>query len=333
MFFFDRVDRQPEDVMINRDLTGSSRGRAVVSASIPLLLAMALVSCGEGGKVSLSTYFKDPNGETIKAALKTNIPLAYSASVAMSAVTGSMPANASTTNVCSFPDPCTAVVTIQDDDSAMPLRLGNFGTIHVYGYWTSSDEAIMTVVFGSDAGSSLFPVHDINLVPVSRTGRTLRLVYTDIDVNQTFKDPATLQQPEIDNILTKLTITASPDASQNMNMDAWVIETDTAGTAAVSDDTYTLSGAGIYFNASQQAAALHQLAMAQVVMASDCALNPTSSGAAVIQEIDSRSANSMLGQAVFGFHSACDGSAQVLVGNGNYLLSTGKSIPLHLNTP
>ena len=311
----------------------SIRDHGIVSCiGLVLFVVLSVAGCGSGsGSNGGTSYsFKDPSGQPVKAVLKTTVPLAYAASVAMAAVTGTVPSNASTTGTCSS-YPCSARVTITDNDSSMPLRLGDFGTITVYGYWTSPNDAILTVAFGNDAGSSPFPVHDIAVFPVSKSANKLTIVYASIDINATVQDPGTLPKTEIDLAFLKLNITPSTDAHQNVNLDAWVVQTDDKNTTDVADDTYSISGGGEYIETSAGSASVLQLGMATVVMGPGCDLNP-GSGFAVQNELASASSDLVLATAVLSFHSSCNGRASVDVGIGNYFPSTGTTIPLNLNT-
>lgn len=297
-------------------------------------LIAAVAGCSSGGSNDTHYSFKDPSGEPIKAVVRTTVPLAYAASVAMSSVTGSLPPNADviSTNCTTTPAGCYAVITITDDNSSVPLQLTT-GMITVLGYWFSPTDAILTVSFSGDAGSALFPVHNISLFPVSKVGSSLKIVYANIDVNATtVKDPADLKPEEINAAFLKLKLTASSEASANVNMDAWVIDRNDRNTPDVSDDTYSISGGGQYIDASSGSVSVLQLGMANVVMGPDCALNPNA-GFAVLNELTTASSNMVIATALLSFHSSCDGNAKVVGATGNYLLANGKSIPLNLNNP
>jgi hypothetical protein len=298
-------------------------------------LIVAVASCGSG---SIPHYsFKDPSAEPIKAAIRTTVPLAYAASVAMSSVTGSVPPNAAfLINSCTTtPTDCSAVITINDDNSAWPLQFSSFGTITVYGYWISPDEAILTVAFGNAAGSSLFPVHDISVFPVLRTATGFTIVYVNVDVDISTGPvyPANLTLAERQTQIALLNTQHSNDASVNVDMDAWVINVDNAGTQTLSDDTYSIYGGGQYIEAGSGAESALQLGMGAVAIGPDCSLNPNA-GFAVLNAFENSSSNVVLANAVITFPSTtCDGKAMVLAATGNYLLAIGKSIPLNLTSP
>jgi hypothetical protein len=313
-----------------RCLTGRRAIKTFLSV-IALGLMTALSSCGRDDNI-FHYSFRDPGTRPIKAVIRTTVPLAYAASVAMSSVTGSTPPNATIiSNTCTTsPNDCAAVITINDDNSTVPLQLTS-GSITVFGYWSSPTQAILTVTFSGDAGSALFPVHNVSIFPVSKHNNSLLIVYANIDINATVRNPATLTTAERNSAFLKLGTTASNEASANVNMDAWVITADDQSTPDVSDDTYSISGGGQYIDAGSGSASVLQLGMANVVM-SACALNPNS-GYALLNELESSSSSLVLATALFSFHPACDGNAKVAGAAGNYLLANGKSIPLNLNNP
>jgi hypothetical protein len=217
----------------------------------------------------------------------------------------------------------------------LPLQLASSGkgTITVYGYWSSADQAVLAVAFSSDAGSTLFPVHNISLFPVVKSDSSMKIVYANIDVNvPTVKDPKNWTTQEKSDALLMLDRTASNDASVNVGMDAWIIDRNDGNTPDLSDDTYSISGGGQYVEITSGSGSLLQLGMANVTMRSDCMLNPEA-GFAVLNELASTTSNVVAATALISFHSSCDGNAKVAVGTGNYLLSIGDSIPLNLDTP
>ena len=146
------------------------------------------------------------------------------------------------------------------------------------------------------------------------------------------KDPADLTAEEINAAFVKINLTASGEASANLDMDAWLIDRDDRGTQDVSDDTYTISGGGQYIEAGSGSSSVLQFGMANAVMGPDCVLNPNA-GYAALNEIASSTSDMVLATALISFHSSCDGTAKVSAAAGNYYRANGESIPLELNTP
>ena len=299
-----------------------------------VLLFVLLPGCG--AKDQYEGFFQDPDVEPVKATIKTTIPLAYAASVAMAAVKGTPPSNAITTNTCSS-YPCAALVTIDVNDQTLPVKLGSAGHMVVAGLWTSAQNAILTVSFVDIyGGSSLFRVHDVSAFPVTSTPTGLTIVYTDIDVNVSTGPvyPKNLSAAGVQAAQAKANIQFSDEPSANVGLDAWVVNVDQAGTPGdFSDDSYTIAGAGEYVGAGPDSAAVMQLAMGKTVMTPACTLNPVG-GAALINEIDASSSKlPVVATAALTFNPVCDGRAKVFVATGNYVMANGDSIPLQLVVP
>jgi len=288
---------------------------------------LAMTGCNGGDSVSdYKQFFKDPSAEPIKAVVRTTIPLAYAASVAM--------ASACTTSNY----PCTATVTITDDNSTLPLQFADFGTIIVYGYWTSADDALLTVLFvNTYAGSSLFRVNHVSVFPVKKTmSGLLRIVYASVDIDIATGPvyPNDLSDQQRGVKMGMINITSSTEPSANVNMEAWIVNVDDSNLPGdISDDTYSITGGGQYIETSSGAGSILQLGMANVVMGPGCEISP-SSGLAVLNEVASSDSQIVVATAALSFGTnSCDGRAKVIVGTGNYLLSTGTYIPLNLSVP
>ncbi len=305
-----------------------------ITAVLLLCGSLLFASCSGDGS-SIGYDFKDPSAEPIKAVVRTTVPLAYAASAAMSSVTGSVPPNAivSYSTCTATPSDCVAVVTITDDDSLVPLQLASgTGTMTVYGYWSSPNQAIFTVAFSAGAGSSLFPIHSVSIFPVIRSGSSLKIVYANIDVDVAVRDPGTLSPAERSTAFLKLNRTASNDASANVSMDAWIIDRNSMNTPDVSDDIYSISGGGQYVGIGSGSTSLVQLGAAGITIGPDCLLNPNA-GFAALNELATSTSSVVSATALITFPSSCDGTARVAAATGNYLLANGKSIPLNLSNP
>lgn len=304
----------------------------LLQRTAPALLGCALLSgCG------VDELFRDPPAQPIRATLRTTVPLAYAATVAMASVAGSPPPNALGTTCTSFP--CAALVTIAVDASSLPLAFGSSGQgqILVAGLWTSPQTAILTVTFvDMVVGSGSFQVRDVSAFPVARTPTGLLMVYASIDVNVASGpvDPASLSPVEVDAAFLRLKITPSSDPEVNVGMDAWVVQVDDAATPSdTSDDEVIVSGGGQYAAAGSGSASILQLGMVGARMTPGCTLNPVE-GLAALQETGAGPERlPVLATAVIMFEPACTGTMRVLVATGNYVLSIGSAIPLPLYGP
>ncbi len=306
-----------------------SNAKRMIFSRILFGCFLALSGCDGDSASDYKQFFHDPSAEPVKAVIRTTVPLAYAASVAM--------ATACTTGSVY---PCNATVTITDDDSNFPLRLASSGTgtILVYGYWTSADDALLTVLFvNTYAGSSLFRVNQVSAFPVKKNlSGILRIVYASVDIDVATGPvyPNDMSAPERDVKLGLISsTTSSTEPSANINMEAWVVDVDDMNNAVFSDDKYTITGGGQYIETSTGSVSILQLGMANVVMGPGCETCPAS-GLAVLNEVASSDSQLVVATAALSFGTnSCDGRAKVVLGTGNYLLATGTYIPLSLSVP
>ncbi len=305
-------------------------------ASLPSrrTLPLALLGLALLGGCGVDRFFRDPPAEPIRGTLRTTVPLAYAASVAMVSVNGSPPPNALSTTCSSFP--CAALVTIAVDDRSLPLAFetSGRGQILVAGLWTSPQTAILTATFVDLAvGGTSLRVRDVSAFPVIRTPTGLLLVYAAIDVNVATGpvDPAGLSPTEIDAAFVKLRIAPSTDPEVNLGMDAWVVQIDDGGTPSdVLDDEVVVSGGGQAVEAGSGSGSILQLGMVGARMTPGCARNPVE-GLVAMQETGASTGRlPVLATALISFEQDCTGTARVLLATGNWLLAIGKAIPLDL---
>ena len=317
---------------------------------ILITLTLILAGCGSGGSSSpihlpgLTINEHPPSIEPIKATVRTTVPLAYAASVAMASVNGMAPPNASVSNTCSS-FPCAALVTIEWADQSLPIYFEPDGMILVAGLWTSKDVAILTVSFvDRHAGSQIFPITNVSTFPAINSSldpmdTAITIVYASIDINIE-TDPVysiDLTDEEIQSEYERLLMEIPIDPTMSLGMDAWIVDVDNAGTVdEFSDDLYIINGAGQYVDLSPNSTSLLQLALAQTVVGPHCDLNPTE-GLSVLQEIgvssEENSENVILGTAMFLFGSECTGEAELSFATGVYLGSNGLSFHLWLSGP
>jgi len=305
----------------------SPRGKFAKCAMIACALIVPS-SCKE------KDYFERIETEPIEATLKTAVPLGYAASLSAAVVNGEAPPDVEVLDACAG-FPCTVRMRIACGPSSLPHRMGGTGEVLVVGRWTSATQGVLSVSFlDAEAGSESYPVSTVVTFPVTVSGGRIKVVYADIDLDiaEGPIDTIDLTEPEIESELDRSLLDPPTDEVIALGMDAWVVEVETNGTPGdPGDDEYAVSGGGQYVGASSSSAAVYQLALVDVTMASGCELNPID-GIAVIQETAASSGLGaelpFLASATLSFHPGCDGEADVLVATGNYLTSTGQHIDL-----
>ncbi len=302
------------------------------STSLTLCLAMLFSA---GCKNDPDALEKSPGVATIRATIKTAIPLAYATSVAARAIQGESLAGVSTTQTCTD-YPCAAAVTITAKAGAFPAQLDKYGKIIVLGLWPSNTNAVVAVTFvDMDVGIESLRVSSVGPFPVAIKSSGIELVYASQDINIT-TDPSQLDDATIQSELTRLASErpSSPDTRVSLQTDTWIIDVDNMSTPTdFSDDQYKISGASQYVDAGASSASILQLVMIDSALSTQCVVNPTS-GYAVINQVGANSKSEafpvFLGTATLRFHSRCDGNATVEVAFGEYFKSLGKQVALGL---
>lgn len=272
--------------------------------------------------------------EPVVANIRTTVPLAYVASVAMAEVRGIDVPNADSNVPCHlFGYPCAANVSVTLSPDDLPIGLDEYGDISVAGLWVSANEAVLTMSFnGFQIGSPNNIALSISTVPVVQNGNELLISYGSIDINvgSAPEDPAMLSATEVASELGRVHTIVSDDPEVNVDMDAWVISVATQGTDDFSDDDYSISGGGQYIGVDSGNTSVIQLGLVNMQISADCALNPVA-GMSVLNELDvSQTGFPKIGTAIFRFQPDCDGTARILTAIGTYGIYINDDISLGL---
>lgn len=309
-----------------------------------LLCFLMMASCGDDDPEDvIDDFLRPPDTEPIRATIKTAVPLAHIAAVAMEAAKGNPSSEVTASTTCSS-YPCVGVVTMELDENSLPFDYDTSGSVGVSGLWNSEDSAILTVFFYDVyAGVPTFSVSEISTFPVARSvdpdGGYIA-VFADFDINiDSDSEPDELSDEEVQTEYDRLDAEVSEDAEVNIDMDAWVVFVSDADTPDdYSDDSYTISGGGEYIgvvsSSTSSSANVMQLGLAQVLVSHDCSSNPTE-GFVIINEVEASSGEDasmpVVASALMEFEETCDSTVEVMVATGNYVGSNGDSIPIDLN--
>ena len=288
---------------------------------------------GCSAKEQLDEYSQDPDTAPIKSIIKTSVPLAYASSVAMRAVSGDSLPNVEAIGGTCDSYPCYRLVTIYLGEGDLPFDYAQYGSINVFGLWSSASQAILTTVFlDMDVGSDAFKVSSIALTPVLAAESGLKIVFANVNINID-TTPNQISSTELDSVYQQLNAEPPDDVKVSVGMDAWIIEVDTANTVNdFSDDTYKVTGGSQGINISGNDAEITQLGLLRMTMAPKCNLNPVG-GELLLNQVEVSDTNNVIGQAFLNFDDACNGEVKVFLGLGTYFGATGKSYPLYLNSP
>lgn len=310
------------------NLPGDSH-RIIKLLIVFILLTFSFLGCSS--KEQIDKYSQDPDTAPIKSIIKTSVPLAYASSVAMRAVLGDTLANVSVTGGACTAYPCSRLVTIYLAEGDLPFNYAQYGSINVYGLWSSPSQAILTTLFTDmNVGTQTFKISSIALTPVLASATGLEIVFANININIA-TTPDQLSTAEIDSVYQRLNTSPSDDVEVSVGMDAWIIEVDNANTTSVfSDDIYKVTGGSQGITISGNGAQVIQLGLLRMTMAPECNLNPVG-GEILLNQVEVSDTSHVIGQAFFSFDNSCNGEVKVALGLGTYFSATGKSYPLELN--
>jgi len=297
-----------------------------------ILILIFLCSCKK-----VKEYFHDPETEPVRQAIKTSAAIGYSVSVAMSVMSGEQLQHVISTGDCSD-FPCTFLIYINiNQDNPLLFSEGDVGEIIVAGLRPDEDVAIMTIVFTDiNISTQSFNLLSVHTIPVIKEEDRIMVVFSEMDINIGTDSDALLEldlsQQEIDTEISRLDRERPEDLYVAVEQNAWFIDVNQKNTFSdFYDDSYSITGGGQIIEVTGASGGIIQQAMLQVQIESGCMRNPVN-GFALIKNTSAEERKfPELGTAIFGFHHACDGMADITLATGVYLRSNGKSVPLGLN--
>ena len=225
---------------------------SVLTIVTVFFMAVAIFAgCTPDGDDLLDDLFRSPNVEPIRASIKTAVPLAHAAAVGMAAMQGAIGIGDGVQIVRTSGFPSAAVIEFPIDPDDMPYAFDEGSRAVVTGFWSSPDQAILTVAFfDTTAGVSSFEVLKVATFPVKavdspQPGYMVVYANTDININVD-PDPADLSDDEKETEFDRLELTADEvDPDVNIALESWIIEVDIGGSLNdFTDDGYTISGGG-----------------------------------------------------------------------------------------
>jgi hypothetical protein len=294
-----------------------------------LLLLLITVSCKEAKE-----YFHDPETEPIRQTVKATAAIGYSASVAMSVMSGEEPPYVLATGDCSD-YPCTFLVYIDiNKDNPLLFSDGNVGQIVVAGLMADEDAAIITIVLSDiNIATQDFTLLSVHTIPVIREEDKFFAVFTDMDINIGADSDTllnlNLSQKQIDDEISRAHRERPSDLYVAVDENVWFIDIDQNDTYAYfGDDIFSITGGGQIVEVMGASGGIIHQAMLNVELEQGCFRNPVSGYALIKNTSVEERKIPELGTAIFGFHGQCDGQAHVEVATGVYLRANGKSFDL-----
>jgi hypothetical protein len=280
---------------------------AALVASLALALSV-LVACDE-------LMFK-PDVDSIETALGAAVPIAYVGTLAMAAFRGETTRCVDFATDCADP-PCGGIVNVLvNDDCPLPLAEGGQGMVTVTGALVNEDTGLFAAVFSDvQVGSRRLILREVRAFIVTR--------FTD----------SVFVEPRMDEGIKVLFYDADLDLARDGGLDVaqsqWLVDVATGSTPGdPSDDRMSISGASQEAGSGEERAHAKQTAMVMVEMDATCLRNPVR-GYAMIEAVNTTEVMDN-GITMLGFHSACDGEANILLSVGTSSLSTGTTVALDL---
>jgi hypothetical protein len=298
-----------------------------------ILLLFITISCKK-----VKEYFHDPETEPLRQAVKTTAAIGYSASVAMSVMSGEESPYVLATSECSD-YPCAFIIYIDiNQDNPLLFSDGSVGQIVVAGLMADEDAAIITVVLSDiNVATQDFKLLSVHTIPVIKEEDKFFAVFTDMDINIGADSDTllnlNLSQKQINDEISRAQRERPSDLYVAVDENVWFIDIDQNGTNAYfGDDIFSVTGGGQIIEVMGASGGIIQQAMINVELEQGCFRNPVSGYALIRNTSVEERRIPELGTAVFGFHGQCDGKARVEVATGVYLRANGKSFDLGLSS-
>lgn len=297
-----------------------------------LLILQILISCKKAKE-----YFHDPESEPIAQVVKTAAAIGYSASIAMSVMSGEQLPNVITTGDCAdFPCTSISLVNVSSDNQVL-FSGGSIGEITIAALWPDEDAGILSIIFTDiDISTHTFTLLSVHTVPVIKKEDKIMVVFAGNDIN-IGSDSETLlnldlSEGEIEFEMERLENERPGELDIAVEQNAWFIDIDQKGTPDnFIDDSYSVTGGGQIVEVTSASGGIIQQAMMNVELSPVCQRNPISGFALIKNTSVEEKKIPELGTAIMNFHNSCNGKADIKLATGVYIKSNGRSIPLLLD--
>jgi hypothetical protein len=309
-------------------------------------LGTLTLSCGLiSEKVNeVKNYFtKEPEVKAVAEVLKIALPIGYAAQIAMAAVNGER-VDDNIIVVSGITDSAGPALITIPVTVTRPLPIGSkTGTIVVSGYWSSMDEAVMSMTL-TDIGIAIATAmfENIQAFPVFRDSTGVTAVYVKewVNTGESSLDTNSVSASEANEKKAWGENTPEIDSSMSVDLDVWKITVKHKGTPGdPSDDEYGLAGVGQYAGIDDKAH-LVQLIMLGAAMKAACRKNPVVdnvfSGGALLNTYEVETGKNpssfpKIGRALFLYHDECDGTIDLKFATGCYIGRIGQAFNLNLD--
>lgn len=233
-------------------------------------------------------------------------PIAFAAVNASAAVAGDT--RCAEVVVPCIGEGCTTEVEVRvDAECPLPVAPEAEGRIHVVGSWGADGTGVLAAEFADVVlPEGALRVREISAFTVSVTDNGPLVAFAIEAIS--FSAGETGEPGD----------TAEAGTDVAVEQTGFAVSVDEAGTPGdPADDRYTINGGGQIASTD----GVWQVAVVGALLAPECRENPTD-GFATVQDVSVATG----GETGWGFHSACDGTAQVLASAGRGTAWSGKTV-------
>jgi len=296
-----------------------------------LLFLTMIFFAGCNAVEEVKSFFIDPDVKPLKETLIQSLPLAYAAKVAQLTVEGNKPAFVEVVSSCNG-FPCTSIIRFKVGDADFPWFEGpDNTTVTVAGLWTSPQQGLLSLLFTSNFPGSI-RLFEFKTFPVQEAfDGNLIIAYSRLDINGGDGPliSVDVSQGEFDAEFDRFVNIRSLDSLIDLDEEVWMIEVQDQNTPDLSDDLYSLTGAGQFVTVADQEVIALQVAVLNIQVSIDCLTNPQS-GEVLMNNAGTNANSVTVGMAHLQFEGNCDAKVRVNIATGSYIASFGKNLDFDL---
>jgi hypothetical protein len=279
----------------------------------------------------ISNFFVDPDVEPIEGTLVRSLPLAFAGQMSQKAVIGTEPDFVTIVSSCNA-FPCTSVIKFKVGETGFPwFALPSNTTVTVAGLWTSPQQGLLSVLFTINTPGSLKLI-EVRTFPIQENFDGNLIIATGrIDINGGSGPLLSLEvtEEEFNLEFDRFLTFTSLDSLIEVTQEVWMIEIMDNGTEELSDDIYSLTGAGQFATVAQEKVMALQIAALFVEVSANCLTNPIN-GDILIQMGGTSGDTPQVGQAQLEFTGNCNATVKVNIATGSYVGAFGKNIGFNI---
>lgn len=281
----------------------------------------------------INDFFINPDMTPLKETIRRGLPLGYASRVAQLTVEGKKPSFVRIVSPCNN-FPCVSVIKFDAADTDFPwFQEFDYSTITVAGLWNSPQQGLLSVLFTTNTPGTI-RLFEFKTFPVQEQfAGNLLLAFNRMDINPGTGPYITVDvtQGEFNAEFDRFVNVNSLDSLIELDQEVWMMEILDQGTDDLSDDSYSLTGAGQFVTVAGEEVIALQVAALNLQLKPDCITNPVG-GDILINNAgtNTNSSSVTVGMAQLQFEGNCNAKIRVNIATGSYLASFGKNLDFDL---